>query len=77
MIVNIVYVEIVKYVFVIGQVFCWVIIMIKNGFVVIGKLLCVVLFENDDEVIGKQIVLKNVENELWLLMGYVLKEKLS
>lgn len=77
MIANIAHTEIVKHVSVTGQVLRWAIITTKNGFAVTGKPSCAVSAENDNEAIGKQIALKNAENELWPLMGYALKEKLS
>lgn len=77
MIANIAHTEIVKHVSVTGQVLRWAIITTKNGFVVTGKPSCAVSSENDDEAIGKQIALTNAEDELWPLMGYALKEKLS
>ncbi len=77
MIANIAHTEIVKHVSVTGQVLRWAIITTKNGFAVTGKPSCAVSSENDDEAIGKQIALTNAEDELWPLMGYALKEKLS
>lgn len=77
MIANIAHTEIVKHVSVTGQVLRWAIITTKNGFAVTGKPSCAVSSENDDEAIGKQIALTNAEDELYPLMGYALKEKLS
>ena len=77
MIANIAHTEIVKHVSVTGQVLRWAIITTKTGFAVTGKPSCAVSSENDDEAIGKQIALTNAEDELWPLMGYALKEKLS
>ncbi|PQH12741.1 Gp49 family protein [Raoultella ornithinolytica] len=77
MIANIAHTEIVKHVSVTGQVLRWALITTKNGFTVTGKPSCAVSSENDDEAIGKQIALTNAEDELWPLMGYALKEKLS
>ena len=77
MIANIAHTEIVKHVSVTGQVLRWAVITTKNGFAVTGKPSCAVSSENDDEAIGKQIALTNAEDELWPLMGYALKEKLS
>ena len=77
MIANIAHAEIVKHVSITGQVHRWAIITTKNGFAVTGKPSCAVSSENDDEAIGKHIALTNAENELWPLMGYALKEKLS
>ena len=77
MLANIAHTEIVKHVSVTGQVLRWAIITTKNGFAVTGKPSCAVSSENDNEAIGKQIALTNAENELWPLMGYALKEKLS
>lgn len=77
MIANIAHTEIVKHVSVTGQVLRWAIITTKNGFAVTGKPSCAVSSENDNEAIGKQIALTNAEDELWPLMGYALKEKLS
>ncbi|UXL11244.1 Gp49 family protein [Enterobacter cloacae] len=77
MIANIAHHEIVKHVSVTEQVLRWAIITTKNGFAVTGKPSCAVSSENDNEALGNRIALENAENELWPLMGYALKEKLS
>ncbi|MNC14361.1 hypothetical protein D3C87_600970 [compost metagenome] len=74
---NIVHQEIVKHVSESGQVLRWAVLTTKSGFAVTGKPSCAVSKENDDPARGEQIAVDNATNELWPLMGYALKEKLT
>lgn len=53
--------------------FC--VIILKNGFTVTGESACVSP-ENFDPEIGKKIAYENARNKIWMLEGYLLKEKL-
>ena len=48
---------------------------LKNGFSVIGESAAVSI-ENFDEEIGKEIARENARNKIWVLEGYLLKDKL-
>jgi hypothetical protein len=74
---NIVHSEIVKHVTHSGQILRWAVLTTKNGFAVTGKPSAAVSSENDDPVIGAQVAIDNARDELWSLMGYALKERLS
>lgn len=74
---NIVHTETVKHVTHSGQVLRWCVITMKNGFSVTGKPSAAVCPENDDAVMGEKVAHDNAFNEIWPLMGYALKEKLS
>lgn len=74
---NIVATEYVTHVSQSGQIMRWAILTVRNGFAVVGAPSVAVSAENDDEEIGKKIALENSMNELWPLMGYALKQKLS
>ena len=74
---NIVDVEYVKHISKGGQVLRWAVITTKNGYAVVGNPSVSVSPENDREVIGKQVAYENSKNQLWPLMGYELKSKLS
>lgn len=54
--------------------FC--VITLKNGFTVTGESACASP-ENFDEEIGKKIAYDNAREKIWLLEGYLLKEKLN
>ncbi|QOW46467.1 MULTISPECIES: Gp49 family protein [Acinetobacter] len=54
-------------------IFC--VIVLKNGFTVTGESACVSP-ENFDPEIGKKIAYENARNKIWMLEGYLLKEKL-
>lgn len=73
---NIRNVEFVKYISFTGQILRWAVITTMNGFAVTGKPSCAVSQANDNAEIGERIALENARNELWPLMGYVLREKL-
>lgn len=74
---NIAVVEYVKFVSASGQVLRWAVITTKSGYSVTGKSSCSVSAVNDNQEIGESIALENARNELWPLMGYELKQRLS
>ena len=74
---NIKDVEIVKHVSAGGQVLRWAVITTANGFAVTGRPSVSVSPENDDPQIGVAVATANATNELWPLMGYELRTKLS
>jgi hypothetical protein len=74
---NIIDVEIVKHVSVGGQVLRWAVLTTRNGFAVTGRPSVSVSPENDDSEIGVAVATQNAKNELWPLMGYELRSKLS
>jgi len=74
---NITATEIVKHVSASGQVLRWAVLTTKSGFAVTGKPSCAVSPENDSAELGEKYAIENAKNELWALMGYALKEKLS
>lgn len=49
---------------------------LRNGFTVIGESACVSP-ENFDAEIGRKIARENARNKIWMLEGYLLKERLS
>ena len=49
---------------------------LKNGFTVTGESACASP-ENFDAEIGRKIARENARNKIWMLEGYLLKEKLS
>ncbi len=54
--------------------FC--VIVLKNGFTVVGKSACASP-ENFDAELGQKIARQDAISQVWPLMGYALKEKLS
>lgn len=54
--------------------FC--VLVLKNGFTVTGESACASP-ENFDSEIGRKIARQNAVNKIWLLEGYLLKQKLS
>ncbi|MGL5654125.1 MAG: Gp49 family protein [Vibrio sp.] len=54
--------------------FC--VIVLKNGFTVTGESACASP-ENFDAEIGRKIAYDNAVNKIWMLEGYLLKQKLS
>ena len=74
---NITDVEIVKHVSTSGQVLRWAVITARNGYAVVGKPSCAVSSANDNAEIGEKVALDNSKDELWALMGYELRSKLS
>jgi len=74
---NIVDTEIVKHVSQGGQVLRWAVLTTRNGFAVVGRPSVSVSPENDDAEVGVAVAISNAKNELWPLMGYELRSKLS
>lgn len=68
--------EIVKHVTKTGQILRWGVLTLENGFAVTGDPSCSVSPENDDVEIGESIALKNAEDMVWILEGYLLKQKI-
>ncbi|WP_273803108.1 Gp49 family protein [Providencia rettgeri] len=54
--------------------FC--VLVLKNGFTVTGESACASP-ENFDEEIGYKIARQNAVNKIWMLEGYLLKQKLA
>nr|WP_320407869.1 Gp49 family protein [Acinetobacter ursingii] len=54
--------------------FC--VLVLKNGFTVTGESACASP-ENFDPEIGKKVARENARNKVWMLEGYLLKEKLN
>lgn len=54
--------------------FC--VLTLKNGFTVTGESACASP-ENFDPEIGRKIARENAVNKIWMLEGYLLKQKLS
>ncbi|MGZ0195593.1 Gp49 family protein [Citrobacter freundii] len=54
--------------------FC--VLVLENGFTVTGESACASP-ENFDAEIGRKIARQNAVNKIWLLEGYLLKQKLS
>lgn len=54
--------------------FC--VLVLKNGFTVTGESACASP-ENFDAGIGRNIAKQNAVNKIWLLEGYLLKQRLS
>ena len=74
---NIQHVEYVKHVSHTGQVLRWAVITTRNGFAVTGRPSASVSPENDDRQVGEGVAFENAKNELWPLMGYALRTKLT
>ena len=53
--------------------FC--VLILKNGFTVTGESACASP-ENFDRIIGQKIAYENAREKIWMLEGYLLKEKL-
>lgn len=54
--------------------FC--VLVLKNGFTVTGESACASP-ENFDPEIGRKIARENARNKIWLLEGYLLRDKLN
>ena len=54
--------------------FC--VIVLENGFTVTGESACASP-ENFDAELGRKIARQNAENKIWMLEGYLLRDKLS
>ncbi|MBG0642159.1 hypothetical protein I4P28_07255 [Enterobacter kobei] len=52
------------------------VLTLKNGFTVTGESACASP-ENFDAEIGRKIARENAVNKIWMLEGYLLKQKLS
>lgn len=50
-------------------------LVLKNGYVVVGKSAAVSM-ENFDEEIGKMIARDDARNQIWALEGYLLKDSI-
>jgi hypothetical protein len=74
---NIADTEIVRHISKTGQVLRWAILTTQNGFAVVGKPSVAVSPENDNAEIGEKVAVDNSRAELWPLMGYALKDRLS
>lgn len=73
---NIVHTEIVKHVSR-GGVLRWAILTTRSGFAVTGRASIAVSPENDNAEFGEKIAIANAADQLWQLMGYALRERLS
>lgn len=51
------------------------VIVLKNGFTVVGKSACASP-ENYDEEIGRRVALDDAKRQVWPLLGYALRERL-
>lgn len=74
---NIMHIEVVKHISKSGQVLRWAVITAKNGFAITGRPSCSVSPENDNIELGEKIAIDNAKSEMWALMGYELRSKLS
>lgn len=52
------------------------VLSLENGFTVTGESACASP-ENFDRIIGQKIAYENAREKIWMLEGYLLKEKLS
>lgn len=59
-----------------GSTFTSCLLTLKNGFTVHGESACASP-ENFDEELGAKIARDNAVNKIWMLEGYLLREKLS
>jgi len=74
---NIIHTEIVKHVSKSGQVLRWAVLTTRNGFAVTGRPSASVSPLNDVPATGESVAIENAKHELWPLMGYELRSKLS
>jgi hypothetical protein len=74
---NIKHVEYAKHVSHSGQVLRWCVITTQSGYAVTGRPSVSVSSENDKAEIGEKVAYENAVHELWPLMGYALKERLT
>ena len=51
-------------------------LVLKYGYTVTGESACISV-DNFDEEIGKNVARTNAVNKIWMLEGYLLKDKLS
>lgn len=59
-----------------GTTFTSCLLTLKNGFTVHGESACASP-ENFDEELGRKIARDNAKDKIWMLEGYLLKDKLS
>jgi len=59
-----------------GAFLTWCILVLENGYTVVGDPSVCVSIENNNEKVGKQVAYNNSFDKLWPLEGYKLKEKL-
>lgn len=60
-----------------GQILRWAVLTCRNGYAVTGRPSVAVSPENDNAELGEEMAIDNARNELWPLLGYELKNKLS
>ena len=53
---------------------CIVVALLPNGFTLVGESACVDP-SNYDETIGYNLAIKDIENQLWMLEGYLLQNR--
>lgn len=53
---------------------CIVVALLPNGFTIVGESACVDP-NNYDETIGYNLAMKDIENQLWMLEGYLLQNR--
>lgn len=73
---NIAHTEIVKHITPSGSILRWAVLTTRCGFSATGRPSASVSVENDNAQIGEEVAIENARAELWVLMGYALKERL-
>jgi len=73
---NIAHVEILKHESKGGQILRWAILTTISGYAVTGRPSASISPENDNQEVKEKAALDNAYLELWVLMGYVLKEQM-
>ncbi len=58
------------------QLLTFCVLVLENGFTVTGESACA-SFENFNDEIGRKIARKNAIDKIWVLEGYLLKNKLN
>ena len=53
---------------------CVVVLLLPNGFTLVGESACVDP-NNYDEDIGFDLAMRDIENQLWMLEGYLLQNR--
>jgi hypothetical protein len=74
---NIASIEVLKHTTKSGQILRWAVLNTKSGFAVTGRPSAAVSPANDNAQLGEETAIRNAEQELWVLMGYALKERLA
>lgn len=74
---NIAHTEIVKHVSPSGQVLRWAVLTTRNGYAVAGRPSAAASSANDNAEIGEKVAIDNAKQELWPLMGYELRSRLT